>query len=92
MSVKEKKKKMKSNKTKFKEQVLKDLATKKEDKIMQYFAPCISCEQINFFFDYYLTKKDRKRFNEWMFGATCPLGGYYPWDILAFFQGRKPLD
>lgn len=79
-------------KTKFKEKVLKDLATKDDYSIMQYFTPCISFEQIDFFFDEYLTKEDRKKFNEFMFGATCPLGGYYTWDVLQFFKGGQPLD
>jgi len=47
----------KSNREKFKEDVLRDLATKEEEKIMKYFTPCISLEQIDWFFNSYLTKK-----------------------------------
>ena len=81
----------KSNREKFKEDVLRDLATKEEEKIMKYFTPCISLEQIDWFFNSYLTKKDRKRFNEWLCGQTCPLGGVYSWDLIGFFQGRSAM-
>lgn len=76
----------------FKEQVRKDLATKDEQKIMQYFNLCIPFEQIDYFFNHYLTKKDKERFNKFMYGRTCPLGGYYYWDVVHFFRGGKSFD
>jgi len=82
----------KSTRILFKESVLQDIKSGEEKKIMQYFSPCISNEQIDFFFRSYLTKKDKERFNKFMYGSTCPLGGYFPWDVLAYFRGGQPFD
>jgi hypothetical protein len=75
----------------FREQVLRDLATKEEEKIMQYFTPCISWEQIDWFFNSYLTKKDRERFNKWIYGQTVPLGGVYVWDWVRYWRGAPAM-
>jgi hypothetical protein len=76
----------------YKEQVLDDIKSGDEERIMQYFSPCTSVEQLDWFFNSYLTKKDKERFNKFAYGSTCPLGGYYPWDVLRFFRNQKPLD
>jgi hypothetical protein len=86
-----KKLKIEDNRTKFKEKVLKDLATKDDYAIIQYFSSCIPWEQIDYFFKEYLTKSDRKKFDEWIEGQTCPIGGVYSWDLIGFFQGRSAM-
>lgn len=61
-------------------------------EVMSRFSECISWEQIDWFFETYLTKEDRKRFDEWCLGQTCPLGGMYKWDLAQFFKGLKSFD
>jgi len=81
----------KSPKTEFKIKVLKDLATKDDYQIIQYVNPCIPWEQIDFFFNSYLTRKDREKFYDWMQGQTTPLGGVYSWDWIRYWQGASPM-
>jgi len=81
----------KSPRTLFKLKVLKDIATGDDYQIIQYFTPCIPWEQIDYFFNSYLTPKDREKFNKWIYGQTVPLGGVYSWDLIRYFKGESAM-
>lgn len=39
-----------------------------------------------------LNKKSLKKFDKFMHGATCPIDGFYQWDVLTFLKGQEMLD
>ena len=55
---------------------------------MDYFCACIPYEQL----ELVMGKREYKKFMNYMFGQTVPIGGVYEWDLKRYLKGLPCLD